>query len=53
MGSPKILQYVDDIAICVKDPQAFCDTLNEVYKLKLKDVEPQSYHLGCHSLAMW
>ena len=39
--------YVDDLAICMKDPQAFCDTLKEVYKLKLKDVEPQNYHLGC------
>ena len=39
--------YVDDLAICMKDPQAFCDTLKEVYKLKLKDVGPLSYHLGC------
>ena len=42
-----IAVYVDDFAICVKDPQAFCDTLKEVYKLKLKGVGPLIYHLGC------
>ena len=26
--------YVDDLAICMKDPKAFCDTLKEKYKLK-------------------
>ena len=26
--------YVDGIAICMKDPQAFCDTLNQVYKIE-------------------
>ena len=31
----------------MQDPQAFCDTLKEKYKLKLKDVGPISYHLGC------
>ena len=31
----------------MKDPQAFCDTLKEKYKLKLKAVGPLSYHLGC------
>ena len=30
----------------MRDP-AFCDTLKEVYKLKLKDVGPLSYHHGC------
>ena len=35
--------YVDDLAI----PRAFCDTLKEKYKLKLKGVGPISYHLGC------
>ena len=38
---------VDDLAICMKDPNAFCDTLKEKYKLKLKGVGPISYHLGC------
>ena len=36
-----------DLAICMKDPQAFCDTLKENYKLKLKGVGPINYHLGC------
>ena len=39
--------YVDDLAIYMKDPQAFSDTLKEKYKLKLKGVGPLSYHLGC------
>ena len=42
-----IAVYVDDLAICMKDPKAFCDTLKEKYKLKLKGVGPISYHLGC------
>ena len=42
-----IAVYVDDLAICIKDPQAFCDTLKKKYKLKLKGVRPLSYHLGC------
>ena len=33
-----IAVYVDDLAICMKDPKAFCDTLKEKYKLKLKGV---------------
>ena len=28
--------YVDDLAICMKDPKSFCDTLKEKYKLSLK-----------------
>ena len=32
--------YVDDLAICMKDPKAFCDTLKEKYKLKLEGVGP-------------
>ena len=28
-------------------PKAFCDTLKEKYKLKLKEVGPINYHLGC------
>ena len=39
--------YVDGLAICMKDPQAFCDTLKEKFRLKLKEVGPLSYHLGC------
>ena len=42
-----IAVYVDDIAICMKDPQAFCNTLKENYKCKLKGVGPMNYHLGC------
>ena len=38
---------MDDLAIYMKDPQAFCATLKEQYKLKLKGVGPISYHLGC------
>ena len=40
-----IAVYVDDLAMCRKDPQAFCDTLKEKYKLKLKGAGPISYHL--------
>ena len=29
-----IAVYVDDLAICMKDPKSFCDTLKEKYKLK-------------------
>ena len=42
-----IVAYVDDLAICMKDPKSFCDTLKEKYKLKLKGVGPINYHLGC------
>ena len=41
-----IAVYVDDLAICMKDPKTFCDTLKEKYKLKLKGVGPINYHLG-------
>ena len=41
-----IAVYVDDLAICMQDPQAFCDTIKEKYKLKLKGAGPISYHLG-------
>ena len=41
-----IAVYVDDLAICMKDPKSFCHTLKE-YNLKLKGVGPISYHLGC------
>ena len=38
---------VDDLAICMKDPKSFRDTLKEKYKLKLKGVGTINYHLGC------
>ena len=40
-----IAVYVDDLAICMQDPQAFCETLKEECTLKLKGVRPISYHL--------
>ena len=42
-----IAVYIDDLAVWMKHPQAFCDTLKEKYKLKLKGVGPISYHHGC------
>ena len=42
-----IAVYVDDSAICMKDLQAFCDTLKEIYQLRLKGLGPLSYHLVC------
>ena len=42
-----IAVYVDGLAICMKDPKSFCDTLKKKYKLKLKGVGPINYHLGC------
>ena len=39
--------YVDDLAICSKDPQAIVDKLVKDYKFKLKGTGPISYHLGC------
>ena len=42
-----IAVYVDDLAICMKDPKSFCDILKKNYKLKLREVAPINYHLGC------
>ena len=42
-----ITTYVDDIAICSKDPQAIVDKLMNDYTYKLKGTGPLSYHLGC------
>jgi len=42
-----IATYVDDLAICSKDPQAIVDHLTKGYKYKLKGTGPLSYHLGC------
>jgi Reverse transcriptase (RNA-dependent DNA polymerase) len=39
--------YVDDLAICARDPKSICDILMEKYKFKLKGVGPLSHHLGC------
>ena len=41
-----IAVLVEDLATCMQDPQAFCDTVKEKYKLELKGVGPISYHLG-------
>ena len=45
-----IAVYVDDLAIAVRDPQAFIHTLTEKYKFKLKGTcqlgSSGSYHLG-------
>ena len=38
---------MDYLAICMQDPQPFCDTLKEQKMLKLKGVGPLSYYLGC------
>ena len=42
-----IVVYVEYLAILMKVPKVFCDTLKEIYKLKLKRVGPINYHLGC------
>ena len=42
-----IATYVDDLAICSKNPQAIIDTFTKTYKYKLKGTGPLSYHLGC------
>ena len=42
-----IATYVDDLAICAKDPQAIVDLLTKKYKYKLKGTGAISYHLGC------
>ena len=42
-----IAVYLDDLAICMKTPQVFHDTLKEEYKVKLKGIGPLSYHLDC------
>jgi Reverse transcriptase (RNA-dependent DNA polymerase) len=42
-----IAVYVDYLAIADKDPQAICNTITGVYKLKLKGTGPLTYHLGC------
>ena len=39
--------YVDDLAIGMKDPEAFLSVLINKYKFKLKGSGPISFHLGC------
>ncbi|CAJ1970451.1 unnamed protein product [Cylindrotheca closterium] len=39
--------YVDNLAMAMKDPQAFVDKLIKVYKFKLKGTGPLEFHLGC------
>jgi hypothetical protein len=39
--------YVDDLAMAMEDPAAFCETLKTKHNYKLKGDGPLSYHLGC------
>ena len=39
--------YVDDLAICSRDPQAIIDLLTKTHKFKLKGTGPIEFHLGC------
>lgn len=39
--------YVDDLAIGMKDPEAFLKILQAKYKFKLKGSGPITFHLGC------
>ena len=41
-----IAVYVDDLAIAMKDPKEFTDTLEKKHKFKLKGTGPISFHLG-------
>lgn len=41
-----IAVYVDDFALAMKDPGAFCDTLMKKYNFKLKGTGEIKYHLG-------
>jgi hypothetical protein len=38
--------YVDDLAIVMREPQQFVDTLTEKYHFKLKGTGPIAFHLG-------
>ena len=42
-----ICVYVDDLAMAMKDPAAFCSVLQKQYNYKLKGVGDLTYHLGC------
>ena len=39
--------YVDDLAIGMKEPKVFLETLKSKYKFKLKGSGPITFHLGC------
>jgi hypothetical protein len=41
-----IAVYVDDLAICLMNPEAIIASLQDQHQLKLKGVGPLSYHLG-------
>ncbi|MGL4933428.1 MAG: reverse transcriptase domain-containing protein, partial [Aeromonas sp.] len=42
-----ICVYVDDLAMAMKDPAAFCEVLKNKHGYKLKGDGPLKYHLGC------
>ena len=42
-----ICVYVDDLAMAMQDPAAFCEILKNKYNYKLKGDGPLKYHLGC------
>ena len=42
-----ICVYIDDLAIVMKDPAAFCEMLKSKHGYKLKGVSDLKYHLGC------
>ena len=42
-----IAVYVDDLAICARDPKKITDALEHTYNFKLKGTGNIKYHLGC------
>ena len=42
-----ICEYVDDLAIAMKDPAAFCEMLKSEHGYKLKGVSDLKHHHGC------
>ena len=42
-----IAVYVDDLAICARNPKEITDALEFTYKFKLKGTGEIKYHLGC------
>ena len=42
-----IATYVDDLALALKDPQAFTDALRNEHGFKLKGTGLIAFHLGC------
>ena len=42
-----IAVYVDNLAICAKDPKKITDALEQKYNLKLKGTGDIKYRLGC------